>query len=314
MKTKRLGPGGPPLSVIGFGAWEIGIDPSPPAQERAIRALRAGIAAGMTWVDTAEEYGPGRSEEIVARALADRPDVLVGTKLQPGLHGGLTPHAVRQGAEGSLRRLRREVLDLYFIHDPDPANPLEEAWGAMARLVEDGLARYIGVSNFDAASVERCERVRHVDALQYHYSLLYREEYEALRPHCERYGTAFFAYGPLALGLLTGRIDPATSFATTSWGHDKSADTLSPYQRALFGPAALPRHLRAVARLQPVAERLGIPLAHLALAWVVARDNFTVAIAGSTSPEHTRHNAAAGELKLDEAVLQELAELAAHPD
>ena len=109
MRTKRLGPDGPPLSVIGFGAWEIGIDPSPPAQERAIRALRAGIDAGMTWVDTAEEYGLGRSEEIVARALADRPDVMVFSKLLPKLHGGLTADAVRQGAEGSLRRLKRDA-------------------------------------------------------------------------------------------------------------------------------------------------------------------------------------------------------------
>jgi aryl-alcohol dehydrogenase-like predicted oxidoreductase len=313
MRTKRLGPDGPPLSVIGFGAWEIGIDPSPAAQERAERALRAAIDAGMTWVDTAEEYGLGRSEEIVARALADHPQALVFSKLLPRLHGGLTPDAVRQGAEGSLRRLRRDVLDLYFIHEPAPGGPLEEAWGAMARLVEDGLVRFIGLSNFDAGLVARCERVRHVDAVQDHYSLLHRREYDALRPHCERYGTVFFAYGPLALGLITGTIDPTTSYAATSWGRDKTADTLSSYQRALFGPAVLPQHLGAVDRLRPVAERLGIPLAHLAMAWVTSRDDFTLAIAGSTSAEHTRDNAAAGDLELEEALVQELSELAAVP-
>jgi len=250
MRTKPLGPSGPLLSIIGFGAWEIGIDPSPQARERALGALQAAVDAGMTWVDTAEEYGRGRSEELVAQALADRPDIFVCTKLLPRFHGGLSPAAVRAGAEASLRRLRREVLDLYLIHEPDATSALEDVWGAMARLVEDGLARFIGLSNFDADLVAQCERVRHVDAVQDHYSLLHRDAYAALRPHCEQYGTAFLAYGPLALGLLTGRIAPATSFTTTSWGSDKTAATLSPYQRALFRScraAAAPTRGRAAA-------------------------------------------------------------------
>lgn len=210
-----------------------------------------------------------------------------------------------------MARIGRDTIDLYIIVEPDPVVPVEETWEAMASLVDRGLARFIGVANFAPDLIQRCEAIRHVDAIQDQCSLLVRDRYDLLRSHCERYGTAFIAFGPLALGLLAGTADAHHSFSTTSWGRGKKLDELSSYQRSLFGPDALPRHLRTVNRLRPIAEGVGIPLAQLALAWVVGRDDFTVAITGSTSPENVVANASAGDVELSRQVLDQLAALKA---
>jgi len=294
------------MSVIGFGGWEISIESE---EVRAIEAIRAGVAAGMTWVNTAEMYGMGRGEEIVGLALADFPSVLAITKVWHGVNGPLTRDVVRAAAEASLKRLGRQAIDLYEVLEPDPALPLEEVWEAMAALVDAGLAHQIGVCNFSGEQVSRCERVRHVDAVENQFSLLHREEHEALREHCARAGTAFIAYGPLALGLLTGKIDAGRSYAETSWGRGTTEEQLSLYQRSLFGREVVGIHLGYVERLRPLAARAGLPLAQLALAWVTQQDDFTVAIAGSTSPENTRQNAAAGSIDLTRWVMEELAVL-----
>src|SRR5207248_5387117 len=190
---------------IGCGAWEITIDESAATADRAIDAMRAGIEGGMSWIDTADIYGMGRSEELVARALEGRPDVLVFTKVWHGVHGALTLDTLRSAAEASLDRLGRDAIDLYLLLEADPAQSVEDAWQSMAALADDGLARAIGVCNYTAEMVRRCEQVRHVDAVQNQFSLLHREEHAALAAHCEAFGTSFIAYGPLALGLLTGK-------------------------------------------------------------------------------------------------------------
>ncbi len=297
-----LGTNGPDMSVIGFGAWEISIDESSVAADRAIDAMRAGVEAGMTWIDTAEVYGMGRSEELVARALEDRPDILVFTKVWHGVHGALTRDVVRSAAEASLDRLGRDAIDLYLLLEADPTLAVEDTWEAMASLADEGLVRAVGVCNFTAELVRRCERVRHVDAVQNQFSLIHRDEHAALSAHCARFGTAFIAYGPLALGLLSGK----TAFADTSWGRGKTSDQLSAYQRSLFGPDVLEGHLAYVERLQSVANGAGLSLAQVALAWLTLRDDFTVAIAGSTSASNTRTNAAAGSVQLDPSVMAEL--------
>ena len=302
MRLKVLGSNGPDISVIGFGAWEISVDESSVAADRAIDAIRAGVEAGMTWIDTAEVYGMGRSEELVARALEDRPDILVCTKIWHGVHGALTRDVMRAAAEASLDRLGRDAIDLYLLLEADPTRAVENTWETMAALAEDGLVGAVGVCNFPAELVRRCERVRHVDAVQNQFSLIHRDEHAALSAHCARFGTTFIAYGPLALGLLTGK----TSFADTSWGQGKTFDQLSAYQRSLFGSDVLQRHLAYVERLQVVANGAGLPLAQVALAWVTLRDEFTVAIAGSTSAGNTRANAAAGSLRLEPSVMAEL--------
>lgn len=309
MRLKALGKAGPDISVIGFGAWELSIDDSSAATDQAIDTIRAGVDAGMTWIDTAEIYGMGRSEAVVARALEDRPDILIFTKVWHGVHGTLTPDVIRAAAEASLKQLGRGAIDLYLLLEADPTRALEHTWESMAALADEGLVRAIGLCNLSAELVDRCERVRHVDAVQNQFSLIHRKEHRALSSHCARFGTAFIAYGPLALGLLAGK----TAFADTSWGHGRTADELSAYQQSIFGPDVLEEHLAYAERLQAVADRAGLSLADVALAWVTQRDEFTVAVAGSTSAGNTRSNAAAGSLRLDPSVLADVDALPA-PD
>lgn len=295
MRLKTLGGDGQAVSAIGFGAWELSIDDSSDAVDRAISAVRAGVDAGMTWVDTAEVYGMGRSEELVARALEGRADVLVFTKVWHRLHGLLTRDVLRSAATASLERLGRDTIDLYLLLEPDPVLPVEDTWESMAALVDEGMARSIGVCNFSADQVRRCERVRHIDAVQNQFSLIHRDEYGALSAHCAQAGTTFVAYGPLALGLLTGTAD----FGDTSWGAGKTLEQLSAYQRSLFGPDVIGAHLAYVEQLRALSTDAGLPLAQMALAWVAMRDEFTIAIAGSTSPGNTTANAATGDLDLE---------------
>jgi aryl-alcohol dehydrogenase-like predicted oxidoreductase len=180
-------------------------------------------------VDTAEAYGAGRSEELVSQAVAGQDDVMVFTKvLFEPFGSGLDAAGIRAGAQASLRRLGREVLDLYQIHLPDPEIPVEESWGAMAQLVDEGLARYIGVSNFPPELVEHCERVRRVDSVQVHFSLLYREDYLSLLPLCRANGTGILTYGPLGFGVLAGAMTPHTRLADEDW---RSGNGPLPVQR-----------------------------------------------------------------------------------
>lgn len=310
MRVRKLGSSGPEISVIGYGAWEAGgmaWGPNPPDEETT-DAMRAAFDAGITWVDTAEVYGGGRSEELVAQAVAGR-DVLVFTKVAPRPAGsGFDAAGVRAGAEASLRRLRRDVIDVFQLHWPDRSIDVEETWEAMARLVEDGLVRWVGVSNFSWELIERCARIRHVDALQPHFSMLHREGRHDLFTRCERAGTGVIAYGPLAYGLLTGAFDQTTTFSDDDWRSGKHG--IRAYDE-LFAPEPFRRNLATVEALRPVAERKGITLAQLALAWVVHQRGVTAAIAGSRSPRHVRDNAGAGDVELTPTELEELEALLA---
>ncbi len=305
MKMRKLGSQGPEIGAVGFGAWEAGGDAWGPEvpDERTIEAIRTGINSGMTWIDTAEVYGGGRSEELVGRAIAGS-DVMVFTKVaSKGSGSGYDAAGVRRGAEASLRRLGRDVIDLYQIHWPSSGVPLEETWGAMAQLVDDGLVRFIGVSNFDRKAIERCEAIRHVDSLQPHFSLLHQKGRDELFSFCEDNGTGVIAYGPLAYGLLTGTFTRETTFTEDDWrggGHGMS------YYNQLFAPGRFEANIERAEALKPVAERLGITLPQLALAWVFHQRGVTGAIAGSRSPEHVKDNAGAGSVELSESDLEEI--------
>ena len=304
MQTRRLGSEGPEISVIGLGAWEAGgASWGPPVpDEQVLDAMRAAFDSGVSWVDTAEIYGGGRSEELVGQATRGRDDVGVFTKVSPAV-SGVDARGVRRAAEGSLRRMRRDVIDLFQVHWPDPAVALEETWEAMAELVEDELVRYVGLSNFDRPQIERCEAIRHVDSLQPHFSLLHRAGREDLFPFCRDNGTGVICYGPLAYGLLTGAVTAETEFGPDDW---RGGTHGVGYYDELFAPGALERNLAVVGALVPVADRLGITLAQLALAWVVTQDGVTGAIAGSRSSRHAVENAEAGSVALGPEDLEEI--------
>lgn len=305
MRRNRLGSRGPELSAIGFGAWEAGGGSewghSPP-EEQVVEAILTVFESGIDWIDTAEVYGRGRSEELVARAIAGRRDqVVIATKVAPQPEGsGFEAAQVRSACEGSLRRLGTDHVDLYQLHWPDERGvPVEETWDAMAALVDDGLVRSIGVSNFDRPLIERCEAIRHVDSLQQEFSMLRLEDRDLIG-WCGEQGTGVLSYGPLAYGLLTGGITSETRFDEGDFrgGEEEGG--------SLFARGNRERNLAHVEALRPIAQRLGITLAQLALAWNVAQPGVTAAIAGSRNPDHVRSNAGAGDIVLDEPTLVEL--------
>ncbi|MGH2635518.1 MAG: aldo/keto reductase [Actinomycetota bacterium] len=302
MRTARLGSSGLELSVVGFGAWEAGGGRewgAPPPDDQTVSAIRAVFDTGIGWIDTAEVYGSGRSEELVATAIEGRRDeVLIASKVGPRPEGsGFRPEEVRRACAGSLGRLRTDRIDLYQLHWPDGSGvPVEETWGAMVGLAEEGLVRFIGVSNFDRGLIERCEAVRHVDSLQQEFSMLVLEDRELIR-WCGAQGIGVLAYGPLAYGMLTGAFTMDTTFAA---GDHRGG------RGGLFAPDQRRRGLDVVDAIRPIAERLGITLAQLAVAWNIHQPGVTSAIAGSRDAAHVRQNAAAGDVELDDETLREL--------
>jgi aryl-alcohol dehydrogenase-like predicted oxidoreductase len=307
VRTQRLGRSGPDLSVIGFGAWEAGKGPDwgvPPPDEQILEAIRTVFDVGITWIDTAEVYGDGTSERLVARAIAGRrDDVLIATKVAPAPNGtGFRPEQVAAACRGSLERLETDRIDLYQLHWPDESGvPLEETWGAMAALVDEGLVGAIGLSNFDRADIERCLEIRHVDSLQQEFSMLVLRDRELIR-WCGEQGVGVLAYGPLAFGLLTGAISMDTTFAPDDFRGRRGGDA----NRTLFATDRRRRALDVVDALRRIAGRLGCTVPQLALAWTVHQPGVTAAIAGSRNPRHVADNAGAGDLRLDEPTLAEL--------
>lgn len=307
MQRKKLGSNGPEISVVGFGAWEAGgmaWGPNPP-DEQTIRAMRTAFDSGITWIDTAEVYGGGRSEELVGQAVKGYDEAMVFTKVAPKSAGtGFRPDDIRTAARQSLERLERDVIDLYQLHWRDEHVPVEETWGAMAELVNEGLVRWIGVSNFDRELIERCEKVRHVDSLQPQFSMLHQDGRDDLFPFCEGNGTGIICYGPLAYGLLTGAITAETEFTDDDWRGGSHG--MTGYYEALFAPGVKERHLGTVEALRPIADRIGATLPQLALAWVFHQRGVTGAIAGSRSPDHVKDNAGAGSIELSPKDLEEI--------
>jgi aryl-alcohol dehydrogenase-like predicted oxidoreductase len=304
MEMRKLGRTGPEISVAGFGAWEAGGSGwGPRSEEESLEAIAAALDAGMNWIDTAEVYGNGRSEEIVGRALRGRSDgAMVFTKVGAS-KSGYHPEGIRAGIRGSLARLGTDHVDLYQIHWFDPSPPIEETWGAMAEVVDEGLARHIGVSNFGRELIERCEAIRHVDSVQNQLSLLHQDDRHELLPWLQEQGIGYLAYGPLAFGLLTGAIDENTTFPEDDW---RSGKMTMGYYRQFFAPDVIGKHLAKVRRLKDIAERLGVGTAELALRGALEVRGVTGVIAGSTKANHVRSNAAAGDLRLDAETLAEI--------
>jgi aryl-alcohol dehydrogenase-like predicted oxidoreductase len=311
MKTQNLGTSDLRLSAVGFGAWEAGGGSEwgkAPPDEVVVGAIQAALDSGINWIDTAEVYGPHRSEELVGRAIAgSRDDVLVASKVAPADEGsGFRPDQVRPACEHSLRRLGLEHLDLYQLHWPDSTGvPVEETWSTMAELADAGLVRAIGVSNFDRDLIERCEAVRHVDSLQQELSMIAPQDRELIR-WCGERGTGVLTYSTLAYGLLSGAITADTVFDETDFrgGHGRD-ETWA----ALFAPGKLERSLAVVDGVRALADRMEVEPAQLAIAWNLHQAGVTSAIVGSRNPDHVRANARAGDLSLDPETLEQLEEL-----
>ena len=286
--------------MVGLGAWEAGGDAwgANPDDDEIVRAFHAAFDAGVTWVDTAEVYGSGESERLVGKALAGRrDDIVVASKVAPSPEGtGFTPEQVRAACDASLGRLGVDTLDLYQLHWPDENGvPVEDTWGAMAELVAAGKTRAIGVSNFDQDLLERCLPIHHVDSLQQEFSMLALDD-RALIRWCGEAGIGVVTYSPLGVGFLTGRYTRADAEAIDDWRGGDEWTT----------PERLDETFRVVDGLRPIAEREGLSMGELALAWNVSQPGVTAAIAGSRSGKHLRENATAGDRTLEPEVLDEI--------
>ena len=311
MQVRQLGAGGPEISVVGFGGWEAGgVHWGANSSEREVAAaVHAGLDAGMTWVDTAEVYGDGVSERIVGRAVAGRDDVLVFTKVAPDEGSGVAAGQVRGAIDASLRRLGRDHVDLYQVHWPSGDVPIEETWGAMADLVASGKARWIGVSNFDRALVERCQAIHPVASVQNEFSRLHQGDRDELLPWLAAQGIGYLAYSPLAAGRLTGALARGHVFSDDDWrsGRGEYASWRDEEDGEWpFDPGAMARAAAVVERMRPLAEQRGATVAQLALRWALEQTGVTAVIAGSRNPAHATANAAAGALALDAAALAEI--------
>jgi aryl-alcohol dehydrogenase-like predicted oxidoreductase len=287
MRTRTLGDGGPEVSVVGLGTNNFGgrIDYG---ESRAV--IEAALDAGVTLIDTADIYSQGTSEEFIGRALEGRRDaVLIATKFgkpmdeRPEERRG-NPDYIRWAVEGSLRRLRTDVIDVYQMHEPDPATPVEETLGALNDLVHDGKVRWIGSSNFSADQLEAAEQVsrgagfhRFVSA-QNHYSLVEREVEDELLPACERLGIGFLPYFPLASGLLTGKYRR---------GEEATEGRLA-------GRQIPEERWNRAETLQRYADERGLSLLEVAVGGLLAMPAVSSVIAGATKPEQVRANVAAG--------------------
>jgi aryl-alcohol dehydrogenase-like predicted oxidoreductase len=307
MNQTILGKSGMEVSRIAFGTWQLGGEWGPTDTDAATGAIRRAAELGVTFFDTAQAYGFGRSEQLLAAALRGLPreQIIIATKgglrvTDGGLERDSSPRWIREGVEASLRSLDTDYIDLYQVHWPDPSTPLDETATVLGKLVADGKVLHVGVSNFDVRQMEDFSSVLPVETMQPPYHLFRRGIESDLLPYATENNIGVLVYGPLAHGLLGGHLGPETRFAPDDWRSKSPA----------FQGDTFRRNLRVVDRLRKLAtDELGITLAQLAIGWTLANPAVDVAIVGTRDPFHVDETVAAAELRLDDAVLIEIAEI-----
>jgi aryl-alcohol dehydrogenase-like predicted oxidoreductase len=310
MKTTQLGQTGLEVTRLGFGAWALGggnweFGWGPQDDDESIAAIHHALDQGINWIDTAAAYGFGRSEQTVGRALqgvAERPYVFTKCSLLEGpdrtvVHS-LRRDSILREAEGSLRRLAVDAIDLYQIHWPNPAEEIEEGWGALAELKDQGLVRHIGVSNFDVDQLRRIQQIAPVETLQPQYSLVERDAERELLRFAEREGIGVIVYSPMGSGMLTGGMtrERVERLPEDDWRkHD-----------ARFNEPELSRNLELVERLKAVADRHDTTPGAVAVAWALRNPAVDGAIVGFRRPDQVDPILAAGNLHLTTEDISEI--------
>ncbi|MBV9851397.1 MAG: aldo/keto reductase [Armatimonadetes bacterium] len=302
MQYRQLGKSKIEISAIIFGGWQAGKSGwTNINDDDTVAAHRAALDAGITTFDTAEAYGEGYSERILAKAVGDRRDrIVIATKVAPH---NLRPDRVREACERSLKNLGTDRIDLYQVHWPagtfgSEVVPIEETIGALNQLKEQGKIRAIGVSNFSRAQIAEASQYGRVDSLQPPYSLFWRQIEQDAAPYCEQNKISIIAYSPLAQGLLTGKFGRGHKFEE---GDNRGANRL-------FQGETYERAQNALDRLRPIADKYGVTLGNLALAWLIAQPQ-TSAIVGARNAEQAKENAVAGDVEIDEEDLEAIDEI-----
>ena len=310
MQKRTLGTSGLEVSATGLGCMGMSQSYGPPPGDRheMIALLRSAVERGVTFFDTAEVYGPFVNEELVGEALAPvRGQVVVATKFgfrfdADGRQVGLSsrPDHIKQAAEGSLKRLRVEVIDLLYQHRVDPEVAIEDVAGAVKDLIEQGKVKHFGMSEAAAQTIRRAHAVQPVTALQSEYSLWWRRPEAEVLPTVEELGIGFVPYSPLGKGFLTGKIDERTSFDST--------DIRTTIPR--FTPEARAANQALVELLGRIAARKHATPAQVALAWLLAQKPWVVPIPGTRRLERLEENIGAADVELTADDLREIEDAA----
>ena len=305
MQTRKLGPDGPTVSALGLGCMGMSDFYGAHSDAESIATLHRALDLGVNFLDTADMYGPYTNEELLARALQGRRQgVFLATKFgivrDPHNPSGRTVDGsaahVREACDASLKRLKVQHIDLYYLHRADPKTPIEETAGAMAELVRAGKVRYLGLSEVSPATLERAHRVHPITALQTEYSLWTRDPEQGALAACERLGVGFVPYSPLGRGFLTGALRRPEDFAADDWRRSNPR----------FQGENFRRNLALVDKVESLARDKGCTTAQLALAWVLAQGEHLVPIPGTRRVKNLEENLGALEVKLSAADLAEI--------
>src|SRR6476469_6172019 len=301
MALRAVGRTGLSLSAVGLGGVELGpFVGTQPDVRNAVNVINAAFDAGINWLDTSENYLDSQNETLIGEALVHGPEgMLVSTKVSPrpaisGGGSGFRRDQVRSACTGSLRRLRRDHIDIYLLHFPDDLGvPLDETWGAMSELVDDGLVGAIGLSNYAIEEIASCHAQRRVDVIQDGLNLLDYLENRSLFARCGELGIAGTVFDSLSSAVLTNRsrtdvLDVWETYAAHGWTHPLlAADKIEPTYAVVDG-------------LRPIAARLAATVAQVAIAWILLQPGVISALAGTSSPTRVRENAGAATVDVTE--------------
>jgi len=303
MRKRQLGKNGLTVSELGFGCMSLSSGYGAPTEKKAaIAVIRAAYEGGVTFFDTAEVYGRRANEELVGEALAPfRDRVAIATKFGFDLdnHPGLNsrPEHIKKVAEASLKRLKTDVIDLFYQHRVDPNVPIEDVAGALKDLIQEGKVKHFGLSEATARTIRRAHAVQPVTAVQNEYSLWTRNWEANVLPMCAELGIGFVPWSPVGQGFLTGKISERSAF-------DSESDLRAEFPR--FTPEAIRANQPVLDLLNDMAARKQATPVQIALAWLLAQKPWIVPIPGTTKLEHLEENLGAAEVELNDTDLRDI--------
>lgn len=307
MQLRRLGESELKVSEVSMGCWGIGGGDVWGNQEKqdALEAIRVALDSGINFFDTAEAYGDGASEELVGKALEGRRDeAIIGTKVSPD---NLAPADLRKSCEDSLRRLKTDYIDVYYIHWPNRKIPLEDTLGEMEKLKEEGKIRTIACSNFGVEDLQELLEHGRVEANQLPYSLLWRAIEHELQPLCVENNIGITAYSPLVHGLLTGKFDGPDDVPA---GRARTRHFSSNRPKARHGvEGAEEKTFNTIEQIETISREAGLDITKVAISWVSSQKGVSSVVVGARNPEQVKNNVKGAQLSLTSDIKERLAEV-----